>query len=364
VRNRYLTQGSIQIHISKFDAPDKSAFKDTDKQVIEKTTCENIDLRVCIYIIDGDRQGNIVQLKEKTRLSASARQDNTKGFFYALGGTLLVSTNYITAKYGLRALNPETFSLVWTSAASFYSLMILIFTGKLSQLLIPAKSIRSILILGLATGTGMILAWSGLSLLDPSFASFLWRFSPVLIIALSVLFLNERLRLIEVLPIAVMVFGGALTTFGRWHIVGQGVVLTLLGCVAVAVQMLVVKLNVHRIHPNVLVFFRVGLAALVIALWTLFTGRLDLRLSTPHLLVTMLGAFLGPCASFLLTFRSYRYWELSRSSVVLTAQPLLVLPMAYLAFGKIPSGLELLGGFVILAGAFALIWLHRAQIIQ
>ena len=31
------------------------------------------------------------------------QRDNTKGFLYALGGTLLVSTNYITAKYGLRA---------------------------------------------------------------------------------------------------------------------------------------------------------------------------------------------------------------------------------------------------------------------
>ena len=292
------------------------------------------------------------------------RKNNTKGFLYALGGTLLVSTNYITAKYGLKGINPETFSLLWTLAASCYSFIIILLSGRLRELIIPRQSLRSIAVLGVATGTGMILAWSGLSLLDPSFASFLWRFSPVLIIVLSVLFLNERLRLIEILPIAVMVLGGALTTFGRWHIVGQGVVLTLLGCVAVAVQMLVVKLNVQRIHPNVLVFYRVGLAALVIAMWAGVTGKLSLGISTPHLLVTMLGAFLGPCASFLLTFRSYRYWELSRSSVVLTAQPLLVLPMAYLAFGRIPSGLELMGGFVILGGAFSLIWLHRAQIIQ
>jgi drug/metabolite transporter (DMT)-like permease len=138
----------------------------------------------------------------------------------------------------------------------------------------------------------------------------------------------------------------------------------ILGGVAVAVHMLVVKLNVTRIHPNILVFYRVSLAALVIAVWAVMNGKLNLRISTPHLCVTLLGAFLGPCASFLLTFRSYRYWELSRSSIVLTAQPLLVLPMAFIAFGKIPTGLELLGGFVILGGAFSLMWLHRAQIIQ
>jgi drug/metabolite transporter (DMT)-like permease len=297
-------------------------------------------------------------------MSDRMHKDNTKGFLYALGGTLLVSTNYITAKYGLRAFNPETFSFIWTSAASFYSLMVIVLSGRLNGLIIPAKAIRSMLILGLATGMGMVLGWSGLSMLDPSFASFIWRFSPVLIIILSVFLLDERLRMVEVFPIGIMVLGGAMTTLGRWHIVGAGVMLTLFGCVAVAVQMIVVKLKVVEIHPNILVFYRVSLAALVIAVWSLLTGNLHFTISTPHLAVTLLGAFLGPCASFLLTFRSYRYWELSRSSIVLTAQPLLVLPMAFLAFGKIPTGLELLGGFIILGGAFSLVWLHRAQIIQ
>ncbi|MGD8979672.1 MAG: DMT family transporter [candidate division WOR-3 bacterium] len=291
-------------------------------------------------------------------------RDNTKGFLYALGGTLLVSTNYITAKYGLKGFNPETFSLVWTLAASFYALIAVIVSGRVRELAIPKKKVRSILLLGLATGSGMVLAWSGLSLLDPSFASFLWRFSPVLIIILSVFILGERLRLIEAVPIGIMVLGGAMTTYGRWHIVGTGVILTLLGCVAVAVQMLVVKLNVKEIHPNVLVFYRVSLAALFIALWSAMAGKLNFEISAPHLAVTLLGAFLGPCASFLLTFRSYRYWELSRSSIVLTAQPLFVLPMAALVFGTIPTGLELAGGFVILGGAFFLVLLHRAQIIQ
>ena len=292
------------------------------------------------------------------------RRNTTRGFLYALGGTLLVSTNYITAKYGLKGFNPETFSLVWTLAASFYAMIVILVSGKRKYLVVPASSLHSILILGLATGVGMILAWSGLSMLDPSFASFIWRFSPVLIIILSVFFLGERLRLVEVLAIGIMVLGGAMTTIGRWHIVGTGVMLTLFGCVAVAVQMLVVKRSVGRIHPNILVFYRVSLAAVVIALWSLLTGKLQFETSASHLIVTLIGAFLGPCASFLLTFRSYQYWELSRSSIMLTAQPLIVLPMAYVAFGKIPTGIELSGGLVILAGAFFLVWQHRAQVIQ
>ncbi len=287
------------------------------------------------------------------------RGDPFKGFLYSLAGTILVSTNFITAKYGLEGFNPETFSLVWTSAAAVYSLAIVLATGHWRQMALPAHAIRGIALMGLATGAGMILTWAGLARLDPSFAAFLWRFSPVLTLLLSALLLGERLMVKELVPVAVMVLGGSLSAVGRWHIVGMGMTLTLLGCFATAVQMLIAKVKVSEVHPNVLVFYRAGIGALVIALWTLPTGKADFDAATSYWAVTLLGAFLGPCASFLLTFRSYRYWDLSRSSIVLMAQPLFVLPLAYFVFGKLPAGIELVGGLVILVGAFWLGWIHR-----
>ncbi len=290
--------------------------------------------------------------------------NSIKGFSYALLGSALVSTNYVTAKYGLKGFNPEAFSLIWTAAASVYTVMIVILSGRKKQLVLPANAVPKILILGLATGVGMILAWSGLALLDPSFASFIWRFAPVLTIMLSSVFLGERLRLRELIPVAVMVIGGGLSTLGRWHIVGTGVILTLLAACAVSVQMLIAKMEVGEIHPNVLVFYRVSIAAVCICIWNLVTGRAHFEAPTSFWAITLLGAFLGPSVSFLFTFRSYKYWDLSRSSIVLTAQPLMVLPMAYLAFGKIPTGTQLLGGFIIVLGALWLMWIHRARMIH
>jgi drug/metabolite transporter (DMT)-like permease len=53
------------------------------------------------------------------------------------------------------------------------------------------------------------------------------------------------------------------------------------------------------------------------------------------------------------------YWELSRASIVVVVQPLFVIPLAYLVFGKFPGGMELIGGMVILIGAFWLALVHR-----
>lgn len=290
-----------------------------------------------------------------------ARSNFMKGFLYALAGTFFVSTNYITAKYALQGFNPETFSLIWTAAAAVYSYIIILITGKRRLLTIPARTIGKTIVLGIATGIGMILSWAGLARLDPSFTAFLWRFAPVLIIMFSALFLGERLSIIELGPITIMILGGVFSATGRWDVVGAGIILSLLGCCAFAIQMLMAKMVVDGIHPNILVFYRVGIGVCVIALWTFLTGKADFDVKTSYWLVTFLGAFLGPCISFLLTFHSYRFWDLSRSTIVRTIQPLFVLPLAYLILNKLPTKKELLGGLIILAGAFWFAWINFIQ---
>jgi drug/metabolite transporter (DMT)-like permease len=282
----------------------------------------------------------------------------TKGFLFALIGTVLVSTNFVTAKYGLKGFNPHAFSVIWTISATIYSILIVFATGLRKELTIPKRSIIPIIVLGITTGSGMLLGWAGLALLDPSFASFIWRFFPVLTIILSALFLKERFKTIEILPIALMVTGGVVSSIGRWNIVGMGIILTLFACLSASIQMLIAKVKVKQIHPNILVFYRVGIAAVLIAIWTFSIGKADFQAAPRYWFVTMLGAFLGPCASFLFMFRSYQYWGLSRSSIVHISQPLFVLPMAFIFLHRIPTSKGLWGGFIILIGAFWLAWLH------
>jgi drug/metabolite transporter (DMT)-like permease len=281
-----------------------------------------------------------------------------KGFIFSLIATILVSTNFVTAKYGLRGFNPHAFSVVWTISATIYSFIIVLATGLRRDLSISRGSIIPMVVLGISTAAGMLLGWAGLALLDPSFASFIWRFFPVLTIVLCAIFLRERFSPIELIPIGIMVIGGAISAFGRWSAVGLGIILTIAACLAASVQMLIAKMKVKQVHPNVLVFYRVGISALIIAIWTFSIGKGDFHAAPRYWLITMLGAFLGPCASFLFMFRSYQYWGLSWSSIVHISQPLFVLPMAYVFLHRIPTPRGLIGGFLILAGAFWLVWIH------
>jgi drug/metabolite transporter (DMT)-like permease len=268
--------------------------------------------------------------------------DPVKGFLYSLGGVILLSTNFITVKYALRGFDPETFSLVWTSAAAIYAFGITLVGRESREQIFPQQAMKGMIGIGTCTALGMILAWKGLSKLDTAFASFLWRFLPVLTILSGVLVLKERLSKKELLAMTIMLLGGLS-----------------LACLAGVGQLLIAKLYVHKVHPNVLVAYRVGIGSILIACWIFATGAANFTVEVRYWYVTLLGAFLGPCASFLFTFRAYRYWTLSQSSLILTAQPLLVLPMAYVFLGTAPTRRELVGGCIILSGAF---WFALMQV--
>lgn len=291
-------------------------------------------------------------------LSLAQEENRYKGFFYALGGIFLLSTNYITAKYGLRGFDSNTFSLIWTSAAAVYAFIWVAASVGVKRAVVPVKLAGKLLLLGVITGIGMVLSWAGLSLLDPSFNSFLTRFVPVLTILWSVIILKEKVGFGIILPFVIMVGGSLICSLGRWHIVGNGVILTLMACFVVSLQMLIAKIIVRKIHPNILVLYRTFFGALTVMLWLLITGEPNFDVELKYWAVTLLGAFLGPCASFMLTYRSYKYWDLSKYSIVITLQPLFVLPLAYLFLGQFPHLKEFLGGMLIMGGGFWLAWMY------
>jgi drug/metabolite transporter (DMT)-like permease len=285
-----------------------------------------------------------------------------KGFTLALAGAALQSLNYVTAKYGLEGFHYVTFSLVWTASAAFYALMIVLATGRGRELALPRPALLCVVLMGLATGVGMLSGWAALDRLDPSFTAFLWRFTPVLAILGGALMLRERLSAGEIVASAVMVLGACVSTIGRWNIVGVGVLLALLSSCCVAAQMLLAKAKVTEVHPDVLTFYRVGIGALAIvvyaAVYAVPSGQVSFAVAKPYWIVTVVGAFLGPCLSYNLTFRSYSHWELARTSMVRTSQPLFVVPLAYVFLGKLPAGREWAGGLVILAAAVWMAWMQ------
>jgi len=67
------------------------------------------------------------------------------------------------------------------------------------------------------------------------------------------------------------------------------------------------------------------------------------------------GAFLGPFAGNMLYYRSIRYIDLSKASLLHSSQPLFVAFFAFLAFGALPDLRQWFGGALVLLGVYLLL---------
>ncbi|AFZ49064.1 putative membrane protein [Dactylococcopsis salina PCC 8305] len=238
---------------------------------------------------------------------------------------------------------------------------IIYLTKQHHTLIVPQSSLFPLLLMGLLTGVGMLVGWQGLAILDPTFVAFLKRFEPVLVILLSLFYLKERLFVGEIVSIILIAFGGVWSAFGRWEVIGEGVILIMFASLATALQLFIAKTNIQNVSPLILVFYRMSIATCAIALWTIFSGGVNFNIESRYWGVTLLGAFLGPCLSFLCTFNSYRYWELSRSTIVLMLQPLFALVLAVVFLQQFPTSQELMGGIIILIGSVSFVWQYFLQ---
>jgi drug/metabolite transporter (DMT)-like permease len=292
-----------------------------------------------------------------------APRDTQKfGFLFAVACAVLISTNYVTVKFALSGFNAETFSFLWTSTAALYALLIFSAGAGFKAAALPGKLIWPALLTGALNGAGSLFTWKGLTYLDPSLAAFLWRFHPVLTIFLGVVLLRERFMAIELLPVVLMVAGAFFTVASSWEALSTGVIMTLLACLFNSFQMLVVKRYFRENKPQIIVFYRNIIAALLIGAWAVSTGAFEFHQAGAfQWSIALGGSLLGETIAFMLLFKSLSFWDLSRTSLVRTLEPLLVIFWGYLWFHRTPGFRELAGGSMILIGVIGFTLIQRSQ---
>jgi drug/metabolite transporter (DMT)-like permease len=183
----------------------------------------------------------------------------------------------------------------------------------------------------------------------------------VLIIVGGSLVLGERLRGFEVVAVVVMLLGGCVSAVENWDVVGRGVLLAAAGCAFIAVQRIIVKARTRGVAPLVVNFYRAVFSATLLCAWLLSTGGAGFADRPSRWAVLAVGALIGPTLGVTLTFQAYRVWDLSRATMLLMAQPLFVLPAAYVFLGTLPTARQFIGGLIILGGGLWLVWMHRSS---
>ena len=278
-----------------------------------------------------------------------------KGYWLTILSTLAFSNVYVFSKAALNEVSLPLFLFVAFGVGFGVNLVLFFISGKNRP---DYRSVRGIWwvfpLLGLLESFTVSTFYASVNAItEPSVTGFLGNLFPLFTTILGFLFLKERFTLIESGGV-LLVFAGAVVTgysgnlsLSSFFIPGAGLVV--LNCLGAATATVIVRAKVDRIPPATLSLNRTFWLLLFSSVWFFSTGE-ALTLSGRALMNISAAAILDPVLAILLAYKAYQYIEASRGTIIQSLKGLIIIPFAYICFGTLPFGYQIVGGIIATAG--------------
>ncbi len=283
------------------------------------------------------------------------KSDRIKGYVFATVATLAFSNIYIFSKAALNEIHLSQFGVYWFLIALLLNFAWLLKTGH--HKMVPKLSARQfgvLAILGvleILTTTTFFLSIQIIP--DPAVTSFIGNLYPVILTTMGIIFLHERFTWLESVG-GVLALAGAFiisyqggTTLADLFIPGTGVVL--INAFFASAASLVVKMNVKTMPPELINTNR-ALWLFVFSLVMIFCYGQSFVIPLSALTNIAIGATFGPFIAVLTIYYSFKYIEVSKSSIVQSLKGVCVLVGSYLYFKTLPLEHQLWGGLLTVVG--------------
>ncbi len=296
------------------------------------------------------------------------RSDRLKGYVFAVVATIAYSNIYVFSKAALNEVHLAQFGVYWFLIA--FSLNMAWFlkkegVGTIFRLSRKDSGVLVLLgVLEILTTTFFFLSVSIIP--DPAVTSFIGNLYPVILTFLGVVFLKETFTWTEALGGAVALLGAFIisyqggTTLSGLFIPGAGVVLV--NAFFASVASVVVKVNVKNMSPELINTNRT-FWLLLYSLVLMFAMNEPWTIPANAMLNIAVGAVLGPFIGILMIYYSFRYLEVSKSSIVQSLKGICVLIGSYFYFRTFPEVYQLIGGLLTIAGV-VLISMARTRVFR
>jgi drug/metabolite transporter (DMT)-like permease len=216
---------------------------------------------------------------------------------------------------------------------------------------------------GLAGTGGMLFGFYALTKLPFPEAVTLNYATPLIIVVISALFLDEVVRLYRWSAVILGFIGVVIISWPRLTLLSTGVDqqaavgvgAALLACLFAAIAMVQVRKLVHTEKSATIVFY-FSLSSSVISLMTLPLGWV---MPTPmQLLYLVTAGICGGIAQILLT-ESYRHADMSVVAPFEYTSLIFSVAIGFFAFGDVPTWQVLVGGLIVVGSALFIIFRER-----
>ena len=285
--------------------------------------------------------------------------DRVKGVLLAFISVIAVSNVYLFSKAALSEVTFAQFGVYWFA----FGLLWIVLYGCSQKTYRSVKPFTTkkrglLLLLGLIEIVSTFYFFKAIhTISNPAITSFLGNISPVFVLVLSFLFLNEHFRNRHLAGMLLALFGAFIisykgnTTIRDVFIEGSQYVIY--SSLLSAISSVIIKKNIKNIHPVILTTNR-SLFLLVFSLIALLVTRDTIIISFGALINIFAGSLLGPFLTVIAGYLALQYIPLSLRATINSTKGVFVLLGSYLYFGLFPPLIAVLGGMITIAGLLLL----------
>ena len=213
--------------------------------------------------------------------------------------------------------------------------------------------------IGLLVAVSTVLNYAAVAVIDPGTASLLSKTGVLFSVGLGILWLNERLRRVEVIGAVLSIIGVFVIGFQPVELLWLGSIMVLTSTFLYELHGAVVKKYGEEMDFGDFFFFRIASIALFLFIYVLGANKLVMPDRTAWLLVIVAGT-VDVVISRSLYYLSLRRMPITIHTIILTVSPVVTIIWGVILFDTLPSRVTLLGGVLVMIGV-AIVTLQRRR---
>lgn len=284
-----------------------------------------------------------------------------KGITFAFLSSLFGSYLFIFSKKVLFTITPETFCVYYYLFSSLFFTIYFLGKGEIRNSIKSGfKNFKIFLLIGVIEFLSVISLFSAVKLTDPTVVSFFNNTQTLFIILLGCFFLKEKFNKIEIVGGVITFSGVLMMSYNEGKTTLIATLLTLLSAILFAITVTITKKFSEKINPTHFAYFRSLLILLFSLILVLMNGNISIENQAVKYI--LLGAFFGPFLNILFYFKSLKFLEASKTSLIRASLPLFVLLNSIIILSMRPFFKEILGGLIIIIGLLILVLGHEKEV--
>jgi drug/metabolite transporter (DMT)-like permease len=278
------------------------------------------------------------------------------GYLFALGASLALAASFVFSKSVLNYLSMIQFGAIWFSMGVIWNLAWFLahrdyrqlkdFFGKKTAVATTIAVLE-----GLATG---LFYMSIREMENPAVVSFIGNIGPVFVTVMGVLLLNERFRMSQVVGIFITIIGIFVINYRRGGFAGfldPGAVYVLMAALLFSVATIAGRKYNELLVPGYMSLIRSFVLSLSMLILFLSAGQF------PEIPATIwrdisLGSLLETLIVIVFAYQALKMIEATKTSLIISTKGVWTLLLAWIFLGVFPTGIQLTGGILTLAGVW------------